>query len=197
MSTVAPESENELNCKSMSSDNPDIRKQVDANRGIAKKLELLVPGLRGYRQKEDIRVSDDLLRNQVADKLDQAKGNLESLRKQMVNAGDFNNLTTIGSLVSQVQQLGGEIRHAQQGYSGFAATFQINEDKLNKLYEYDYDAVSSAIQLMNMTSPSNLSYDPMAPNSVQVTISRISGFLNDFKQKWSIRMDAIENIALQ
>lgn len=181
----------------MSSDNPDIRQQVDANRGTLKKLELLVPGLRGYRQKEDIRVSDNLLRNQVADKLDLVKNNLESLRKQMVNSGDFNNLTAIGSVISQIQQLGGEIRHSQQGYSGFAATFQINEDKLNKLYDYDYDAVNSAIQLMNITSPASMIYDPASPASIQSSISRVTNLVTAFKQKWALRMEAIENIILK
>ena len=57
---------------------PDIRQQVDDSRGFQKKLELLVPGLRGYRTHEDLRVADDLLRNQVADKLDQTKANLET-----------------------------------------------------------------------------------------------------------------------
>ncbi len=179
----------------MSSDNPDIRQQVDANRGTLKKLELLVPGLRGYRQKEDIRVSDSLLRNQVADKLDLTKGTLESLRKQMVSSGDYNNLTSIGSLISQFQQLGGEIRHSQQGYSGFAATFQVDEDKLNKLYDYDYDAVNSSIQLLNLTS--SMIYDPANPASIQTSIAKISSMLASFKQKWSLRMEAIENIVLK
>ncbi len=179
----------------MSSENPDIRQQVDANRGTLKKLELLVPGLRGYRNKEDIRVSDDLLRNQVADKIDLAKSNLESLRKQMANSGDFTNLGSIGSLVFQLQQFSGEIRHAQQGYSGFAATFQINEDKLNKLYDYDYDFVSSAMQLVDATSPSRLVYDPTNTSSILPAINQLSTQVTAFKQKWSIRMDAIENIA--
>lgn len=179
----------------MSSDNPDIRQQVESNRGTLKKLELLVPGLRGYRQKEDIRVSDSLLRNQVADKLDLTKGNLESLRKQMASSGDYNNLTSIGSLISQVQQLGGEIRHSQQGYSGFAATFQVDEDKLNKLYDYDYDAVNSSIQLLNLTS--SMIYDPANPASIQTSIAKIGSMLASFKQKWSLRMEAIENIVLK
>ncbi|HKT22788.1 MAG TPA: hypothetical protein VJR06_09305, partial [Nitrososphaerales archaeon] len=89
----------------MSQGNPDIRQQVDANRGIAKKLELLIPGLRGYRTKEDIRASDSLLRNQVADRLDHAKDNLQQLRKQVAAGNDFTNLTSVGSLISQVQAL--------------------------------------------------------------------------------------------
>ena len=173
---------------------PDIRQQVDQNQGTLKKLEMLIPGLRGYRSKEDIRVSDDLLRNQVSDKIDQAKGNLEGLRRQMVLAGDFNNLTSVGSLISQLQQFSGEIRHAQQGYSGIAATFSFTDDRLNKLYEYDYDFVNAAIQLQNATSPSSLRYDPTSPASVQPQLAALQALLQDFKQKWAVRIEAVENI---
>jgi hypothetical protein len=181
----------------MSQDNPDIRQQVDANRGFQKKLELLVPGLRGYRTLEDLRVADSLLRNQVADKLDQTKANLEALRKQMATSGDYTNLSSVGSLISQVQQLSGEVRHAAQGYSGWVATISINQDKLNKLYEYDYAFVGSAVQLQSLTAPPNASYDTTAPNSIQTALTGVGSAVSDFKQKWSVRMEAIQNILVQ
>jgi len=173
---------------------PDIRQQVDQGRGMLKKLQLIIPGLRGYRSKEDIRVSDDLLRNQVADKIDLAKGNLEALRKQMVLASDFTNLSTVGSLISQFQQFSGEIRHSQQGYSGFAATFSFDDARLNQLYEYDYAFVNAAIALVNNTSAPNLSYDPANAANIQPQLKRLQSMVSDFKQKWSQRIEAVENI---
>jgi hypothetical protein len=174
--------------------NPDIRQQVDDGRGFLKKLQLIVPGLRGYRSKEDIRVSDDLLRNQVADKIDLAKGNLEAVRKQIVLASDFTNLGTVGSLISQFQQFSGEIRHSQQGYSGLAATFSFDDARLNKLYEYDYAFVNAAIALVNNSSSPNLVYDPANPASIQPQLTRLQSMVQDFKQKWSVRIEAVENI---
>jgi hypothetical protein len=174
--------------------NPDIRQQVDQGRGFLKKLQLIIPGLHGYRSKEDIRVSDDLLRNQVADKIDLAKGNLESVRKQMVLASDFTNLSTVGSLISQFQQFSGEIRHSQQGYSGLAATFAFDDTRLNKLYEYDYAFVNAALALVNNTSPAILSYDTTSPASIQPQLAKLQSMLQDFKQKWAVRIEAVENI---
>jgi hypothetical protein len=178
----------------LSQGNPDIRQQVEDNRGMAKKLELLIPGLRGYRSKEDIRVSDELLRNQVADKLDHAKDNLQQLRKQVAAANDLNNLTAVGSLMAQVQTLSGEVRHAAQGYSGWVAPIQINEDKLNKLYEYDYSFVSAVWQLDQTTQ--GLTYDSTAPNAVQGTMGSLGRSVADIRQKWTQRVEAIEGIAL-
>jgi hypothetical protein len=179
----------------LSEDNPDIRKQVEASRGPQKNLELLIPGLRNYRKLEDVRVADNLLRNQVADKLDRTKANLEGLRKQIATAGDYTNLGTVGSLIAQVQQLSGQVRHAEQGYSGFVATITINQDRLNKLYDYDYDFVNSAVQLLSITT--NPSYDPSSPASVQGVLSKVSSAIADFKQRWAVRIEAIEGIQVK
>jgi hypothetical protein len=181
----------------MSSENPDIRQQVEDNRGLAKKLELLIPGLRGYRSKEDIRVSDELLRNQAADRLDRVKGNLEQLRKQVAVSGDFTNLTSLGSLIAQVQTLSGEVRHAAQGYAGWVAPIRIDEGKLNKLYDYDYSFITAIFQLDDATSPNNLKYDGASPNSIQAPIGQFAKTVSDIRQKWSLRMETIEGIAVQ
>ncbi len=180
----------------MSQGNPDIRQQVEDSRGIAKKLELLIPGLRGYRSKEDIRVSDEMLRNQVADKLDHVKDNLQQLRKQVAASNDLNNLTGVGSLIAQVQTLSGEVRHAAQGYSGWVAPIQMNEDRLNKLYEYDYSFVSAVFSLDQATAPGSLTYDSTAPNSIQTALNGLMKSVADIRQKWSVRVEAIQGVAL-
>ena len=181
----------------MSQDNPDIRKQVEASRGPQKHLELLIPGLSGYRKLEDIRVADNLLRNQVADRLDQTRSNLDGLRKQMASAGDYTNLTAVGSLISRVQQLGGEVRHAEQGYSGFVATISMDQNRLNQLYDYDYDFVSAAFSLVTMTSPPDLTYDPSSAASIQSVITRLGAAVDDLRQKWVTRMEAVKGILVK
>lgn len=180
----------------MSQGEPDIRQQVEANRGAVKKLQLLIPGLRGYRSKEDIRVSDELLRNQVADRLDKVRTNLQDLRKQLAMNNDLTNITAVGSLMAQVQTLSGEVRHAAQGYAGWVAPIRIDENKLNALYEYDFAFVSQVFQLDEATSPGNLNYDTTAPNSIQASLLQFSRTLMDISQKWSRRIDMIEGISL-
>lgn len=110
----------------MSQGNPDIRQQVEDNRGALKKLQLIIPGLRGYREKEDLRVSDELLRNEMADKLDHAKSNLDALRKQLVGASDFTNLTAVGSLIGRfkpsVERSGTQPRDTQGGWLRLRST---------------------------------------------------------------------------
>jgi hypothetical protein len=179
----------------LSQGEPDIRQQVEDNRGAIKKLQLLIPGLRGYRNKEDLRVSDELLRNQVADRLDKVRGNLQNLRKQLAMNNDLTNIQTVGSLMAQVQTFSGEVRHAAQGYAGWVAPIRVDENKLNALYEYDFAFVSQVFQLDDATS--NLNYDASAPNTIQTSLGQFSKTVSDLSQKWSRRIDMIEGIALQ
>lgn len=181
----------------MSQESPDIRKQVNASRGPQKNLELLIPGLRSYRTLEDLRVADDMLRNQVADKLNAAKSNLEDVRKQMSSAGDYSTLTTVGSLIAQLQQTAGEVRHAEQGYSGWVASISIDQSRLDQLYDNDYDFVSAAFGLVAATSAPDLVYDPANPASIMAPLSRLNSAISDFKQKWSVRMEAVKGILVK
>lgn len=180
----------------MSQGEPDIRQQVDANRGAVKKLQLLIPGLRGYRNKEDLRVSDELLRNQVADKLDRAKANMQLLRSRMAMNNDLTNITTVGSLMAQLQTLSGQVRHAEQGYAGWVAPIRIDENKLNALYDYDFAFVSQVFQLDEATNPENLSYDSSSLGSIQNSVGKFASMVSELSQKWSRRIEMIEGIAL-
>jgi hypothetical protein len=170
---------------------------VDASRGPQKNLELLIPGLRNYRKLDDLRVADGMLRNQVADKLLAAKANLEGIRKQMATAGDYSNLTNVGSLISQLQQIAGEVRHAEQGYSGWVASITIDQNRLNQLYNYDYDFVAAAFALGTATSSPNLTYDPANPASVMTGLARVGAAMSDFKSKWGVRMEAVKGILVK
>jgi hypothetical protein len=76
------------------------------------------------------------------------------------------------------------------------APIQIDEDKLNKLYDYDYSFVSSVFQLDEATAPGKLTYDSAVPNSVQTALGGFVKTVADIRQKWSQRMEAIEGIAL-
>lgn len=175
----------------VSAENTDIRKQVESNRGTAKKLELLIPGVRTYRTLDDLRVSDELLRGQVADRLDQAKSVLESLRKQLVASADFSSLTAVGGLISQIQQFSGEVRHSQQGYSGIAATIRIDQEKLNRLYDYDLDFVGSAFELQEGASHLTAGTATFASQ-----LSSLAGSLATVTKKWAVRMETVEGLIL-
>ncbi len=157
----------------------------------------MIPGLRGYRQREDVRVADELLRNQMADRLDHARASLESLRRKVAVAGDYSSLGQVGSAISQLQALSGEVRHAQQGYSGFVAPIKIDQSKLEELYGYDYSFVSAVVNLEAAAGKLDSTYDPTSSSALLGGLSELVKMISYAREKWSTRLEAVEGILIQ
>ncbi len=172
----------------------DLRQTVEADRGILKRLQLLVPGFRGYRQAEDIRAADSLLRIQVADKIRNSRTTLENTRQALVNANQFSALTDLAPLLADLWRLEGQIRFAEQGYTGFSPAVRINPQQLDRLYEYDFGFVQAADQLaQTISSIASLATGP-DPSSVGGVLATARGMVNQLDQAFKARVQAIEMI---
>ena len=176
----------------MPENTPDIRKTIEDNRGTLKKLQLKIPALKEYRQLEDIRAADQLLRKQISDKLNDSKAKLEDLRKAMTGKNDFSNLAIVGSTISQIQQVSGVIQHAQQGSAGISPNIRIDEGVLNKLYEYDFNSVNTAEQVFTICSNSTSDYN--SGKSSQEITAQITSMINELDNSWKKRLDLVQNI---
>jgi hypothetical protein len=176
----------------MPENTPDLRKAVEDNRGTLKKLQLKIPGLKEYRQLEDIRAADQLLRKQISDKLNNAKAKLEDLRKALTVKNDFSNLTIVGNTISQIQQVSGVMQHAQQGSAGISPNIRIDMEVLNKLYEYDFNSVTASEQIF--ISCSNSVSDYNSGKSPQEISTNIASMLDDLGRTWKQRLDSVQNI---
>jgi zinc-ribbon domain len=172
----------------------DLRERVDQDRGVIKRLQLLVPGYRGYRQGEDIRAADELLRVQVADKIKNSRATLENTRQALVQAAQFGALNDLAPLMADLMRLEGQIRHAEQGYTGISPSVRVNPQQLDRLYEYDFGFAQAADQLAQTINP--LAALATGPNSSQVAgvIATARGQVNQLDQAFRARMQAIEGI---
>ena len=121
----------------------DIRETVEKDRGLLKTIQMFTPGFRGYRKREDIRAADSILRLQMADSLIGVREGLEEARRMMLEEYQMENIDRIASVINKVRTLEGKVRHAEQGYTGFSPAVRIEEDELNRLYEYDAAMISS------------------------------------------------------
>ncbi len=177
----------------MSASNPDIRNEVDNSRGLIKKIQLVVPGFRGYRQLEDLRAADELLRKQVASYLQIAESKLQDFRTSLSTSGNFQYLTQVASALSRLQQFEGELLHSEQGYTGFSPMIRIDAQKLNALYEYDYTFLQSASEMVNLSDWSALSGDFSAQDLQQKLTSLVSA-IQKMKNSWEQRIITVEEI---
>jgi hypothetical protein len=123
---------------------PDIRDRVEDDRGLLKKIQLVIPGFRGYRIREDLRDSDRMLRTELAKRLVLQRAQLEDVRRALVKANPMSKaLEEMGGVMNAMKRVEGEILHAEVGYSGISADLKIKERELDDLYEYDNSMIES------------------------------------------------------
>ncbi len=120
----------------------DLRNKVEEDRGLLKKIQLGIPGFRGYRQKEDLRIADSLLRMQVADLLrSDVLQQLELIRERAGSALELELMNDVAVVVSAAKTAESRVRHAEQGYSGISPAYRVTDAELNTLYEFDLSLV--------------------------------------------------------
>ena len=173
---------------------PDIRDRVEQDRGLLKKIQLVIPGYAGYRRREDIRAADNLLRIQVANQMKSVRGDLEEIRDGMAMDGKVQGLQTIGNSIFTVEGLEAKIRHAEGGYSGLSATIQIKETELDKLYEYDYAMLESLDQAAGLVQAIRDAADPKA---FETAVKTLMKSLGTFETAWKSRSNAVTGIQVR
>jgi hypothetical protein len=174
----------------------DLRQRVEEDRGMLKRLQLLIPGYRGYRQGEDDRAADNLLRIQTADKIRNARASLEGARTALSNAGMFSSLTQLAPLLADLQRLEGEVRFAEQGYTGISPSVRVNPQQLDRLYEYDYGFIQAADQLNQTVSVLPAMASGTAPGNVPTAVATARAQVTQLEQAWKARLQAIEGIRI-
>lgn len=167
---------------------PDIRDRVEDDRGLLKKIQLVVPGFRGYRIREDLRDSDRMLRAELAKRLGLQRSQLEDARRALVRENPMSKaLEEMGGVVNAMKRVEGEILHAEVGYSGISADIKIKDDELDRLYEYDASMIESLnfiddalIKVPEMVRSGN---DAGLRDAVETVRTRVDGLESRFKRR--------------
>ena len=99
------------------------------------KLELIIPGFKGYKEKEIRREQDKALRNRMVRDLESLKNTLIWIEEK--HQGNIDVIRHIEVLIARLQKLEDKIEHADYGYAGFFDLIHIGEDELDLAYEHD------------------------------------------------------------
>ena len=176
---------------------PDIRQKVEEDRGLIKKIQLMVPGYRGYRQKDDLRDSDKILRLELGKRLALQRKELEEFRQTMVaNNPMSKDLQRIGSIINQYKKVEGLVAHGESGYSGIASDITIGVSELNVLYEYDAGMVESINFIEQSIGYLRSSVDNDEDSMVKEHLKNVKMRITGFEEKFAKRISVIQGIGV-
>ncbi|MFW5714072.1 MAG: hypothetical protein ACOCYU_05320 [Brevefilum sp.] len=129
----------------------DILNRVSDERDFFKKLLAKIPGFKGYIERGDRRMSDKLLRDQIASEFENLYQQISSLQRDLINQGQIEYIDDLEASALKLRQFIDRVRTASYGYAGVFDAIKINEEELDQVYQYDYalfalsDEVRSAI----------------------------------------------------
>ncbi|HTY89964.1 MAG TPA: hypothetical protein VMC84_02200 [Methanocella sp.] len=169
----------------------DLREKVVEDRGIISRIQMFVPGFRGYRIKEDRRTADNMIRLQFAEKLADIRKEVEGCRSVMATNNSLEHLERLGILINRFKVVELGVAHAAQGYSGISAKVKVGEPELNKLYEYDYSLASSLADMATDARKLKAAVDSDNSASIKESIGALAAKVEAFEATFRNRMTAI------
>ncbi|MFQ5999459.1 MAG: hypothetical protein ACE5J6_01640 [Candidatus Bathyarchaeia archaeon] len=108
-----------------------------------------LPGFRGYKEKEIRRETDKLIRNHVYQKLTQARKGVKDVFQQLSDRHLHEVLTEMDRLVMLFDRVAEKIHHASYGYAGFFNVLKVQEEKLDKMINFDNELISHVQKILD------------------------------------------------
>ena len=103
------------------------------------KIGSIIPGYRGYSDKERRRDTDKLLRLEIAKQLDRLKQPINEIIRQQMDDKKMDLINELHRIKIDIDIAANQIRFATCGESGFFDVVQVNTADLDRLYQYDLD----------------------------------------------------------
>lgn len=111
--------------------------------GMLEDLMRKVPGFSGYLDRERRRDADRLQREFMAKSVTALKSKVQNAQEELLEAGQMKWMSKLDDVNNQIDRVAARLRHANYGYSGFFDAHQVNEDELNRIYEFDLSLVNN------------------------------------------------------
>ena len=115
----------------------DIFDKVVGEQDLFKKLIAKIPGFKGYVERGDRRMSDKLLREQVALEFETQYQRVSGLQRDLISQGGLAYIDDLEAAAIKLRQFIDRVRTASYGYAGIFDAVKIKEDDLAQVYQFD------------------------------------------------------------
>jgi hypothetical protein len=125
----------------------DLFQKITDSRNLIEKIGAMIPGFKGYVDRNARRDADKLLRESVALRLEQQWSRVSELQRQLIGQGAIELVDDLEASAIKLRMLVDRVRTASYGYAGFFDAVKVQEADLVKLYQFDSTLLDRAAQL--------------------------------------------------
>jgi len=114
-----------------------IFQKVTGDMDFFKKIASKIPGFKGYVQRQNRRDSDKLIRDTIYRRFRELEGRVSDLQVEFINQGEIQYTDDLEKAALRLRTFADRVRTAPRGYSSLFEAVKINEEELEKIYEFD------------------------------------------------------------
>lgn len=170
----------------------DLNDKIDDAMGGLEGLTSRIPGYSGYKEKEQRREADTILRNHLAREFESQWSRINDLKSQMLIGPAMSHLDDVGRAGRRLQTLIDKVKAASQGYAGFFDTIKIKEDELDALYQFDHDMLSKVDKVSANIDAVQSAID--SEDSIPAAIRSLTQTINDIIGLFDRRKDVVTGL---
>jgi hypothetical protein len=164
----------------------DIYGKITEDSDIFKKILSKVPGFSGYIEREKRRDSDKLLREIVANNMEEQWSRISALQRDFISQGEIAYVDDIEAAAIKVRTLADRIKRATYGYAGLFDAVKINEDELAQLYSFDASLLDSVDDISRAVDNVEIS---IGTDGLPASIRHLSSVARDMTETYNKRQE--------
>jgi hypothetical protein len=168
--------------------------RIKENEKLLERLMLILPGFRGYKQREQRREADKIVRDYIYNVLEHAKDDLASCFQALSDAKATELLEPMNRLTAQLDRVAEKINHGSYGYSGFFDSIKIEEPELDNMLAYDTQLMDSARKFSEATTAFRTDLDQNKLENARNSQQALEASLRSLEDAFDQRKAVIEGV---
>jgi len=158
---------------------------------LSERILAELPGFRGYKEKELRRESDKLIRNHLYLKLTEARKDLKEIFQKLSDSRLLEVLTDMDRFIMRFDRVSEKINHASYGYAGFFNIVKVEEEKLDKMIEFDTGLIDDVDKIVEETTVFKKEVMKQKFEKVREHIQNLSDSVEELEETFNGREEVI------
>jgi len=158
---------------------------------LSERILAQLPGFRGYKEKELRRESDRLIRNSIYQRLMEARKDLKEIFQRLSDSRVHEVLQDMDRFVMRFDRVAEKINHASYGYAGFFNIVKVEEEKLDRMIEFDNGLMDDADKIVELTNAFKKEVVRQKFEKVREHIQNLSDTLETLEETFEGRQETI------
>jgi hypothetical protein len=161
---------------------------------LSERILAALPGFRGYKEKELRRESDRLIRHRLYRRLLEARKDLKEVFQKLSYNRLHEILIDMDRFIMRFDRVSAKINHASYGYAGFFNIVKVEEEKLDKMIEFDTNLLEDVENMVKAADAFKKEVANQQLEKVRDHISNLNSMLATLEEVFEGREEVIKGV---